>query len=106
MARRGRGATEAGQPRRAPGGDRAEPAPSQATAPRGGSTMSALQLQTVSRIYGEGAAQVAALQDVDLTVDIGELVAVMGPSGSGKSTLLTISGTLEEPTSGEVVIGD
>jgi putative ABC transport system ATP-binding protein len=67
--------------------------------------MTALQLRAVSRTYGEGAAKVLALQDVDLTVDGGELVAVMGPSGSGKSTLLTISGTLEEPTSGEVLIG-
>jgi putative ABC transport system ATP-binding protein len=68
--------------------------------------MTALQLQAVSRIYGEGAAQVAALQDIDLAVNDGELVAVMGPSGSGKSTLLTISGTLEAPTSGEVIIRD
>jgi len=68
--------------------------------------MTALQLWNVSRTYGEGATKVAALRDVDLTVNDGELVAVMGPSGSGKSTLLTISGTLEEPTSGEVLIGD
>jgi putative ABC transport system ATP-binding protein len=68
--------------------------------------VTALQLRAVSRTYGEGATKVAALRDVDLTVDDGELVAVMGPSGSGKSTLLTISGTLEEPTSGEVFIGD
>jgi putative ABC transport system ATP-binding protein len=67
--------------------------------------MTALQLQAVSRTYGEGATKVEALHDVNLTVDDGELVAVMGPSGSGKSTLLTISGTLEEPTSGEVLIG-
>jgi putative ABC transport system ATP-binding protein len=68
--------------------------------------MTALQLRAVSRTYGEGATEVEALKEIDLTVDEGELVAVMGPSGSGKSTLLTISGTLEDPTSGEVLIGE
>jgi putative ABC transport system ATP-binding protein len=67
--------------------------------------VTALQLQSVSRVYGEGATEVTALHDIELSVDDGELVAVMGPSGSGKSTLLTISGTLEEPTSGEVFVG-
>jgi putative ABC transport system ATP-binding protein len=63
-----------------------------------------LEVRHVSKAYGEGAANVLALQEVDLTVAPGELVAIMGPSGSGKSTLLTIAGTLEEPTSGEVHI--
>jgi len=59
-------------------------------------------MRHVSRIYGQGAAEVRALQDIDLDVDAGMMVAVMGPSGSGKSTLLTIAGSLEEPSSGEV----
>ena len=67
--------------------------------------MSYLELRDISRVYGEGAAEVHALQRVDLSVDAGTLVAVMGASGSGKSTLLTIAGSLEDPTSGEVYVG-
>ena len=67
--------------------------------------MTALELRQVSKVYGEGATEVLALRDASLSVDKGELVAVMGPSGSGKSTLLTIAGSLEEPTRGEVLVG-
>jgi putative ABC transport system ATP-binding protein len=66
--------------------------------------MSMLELAEVSKSYGQGSAEVQALREVSLTADEGAMVAVMGPSGSGKSTLLTIAGTLEEPTSGEVLI--
>jgi len=66
--------------------------------------MSVLEMQHVSRTYGRGAAEVHALAGVDLEVQAGSMVAVMGPSGSGKSTLLTIAGSLEDPTSGEVVV--
>ena len=63
-----------------------------------------LELRQVSKIYGSGPSEVHALSAVDLAVARGELVAVMGPSGSGKSTLLTIAGSLEEPSSGEVLV--
>ena len=65
---------------------------------------SALELRQVSKIYGSGPTEVRALCDVDLSVERGELVAIMGPSGSGKSALLTIAGSLEEATSGEVLV--
>jgi putative ABC transport system ATP-binding protein len=65
---------------------------------------SALELRQVSKVYGAGPSEVHALRAVDLAVERGELVAVMGPSGSGKSTLLTIAGSLEEATSGEVLV--
>ncbi|MGH9112340.1 MAG: ABC transporter ATP-binding protein [Acidimicrobiales bacterium] len=67
--------------------------------------MTVLELMGVSKVYGEGPSEVHALIDVDLSVEAGALVAVMGPSGSGKSTLLTIAGSLEQPTAGEVLVG-
>src|SRR4249919_4019265 len=65
----------------------------------------AVELRNVWKTYGSGPSEVEALRAIDLSVDGGQLVAVMGPSGSGKSTLLTIAGSLEEPTSGEVLVG-
>jgi putative ABC transport system ATP-binding protein len=57
-------------------------------------------LRAVTKVYGTGSAAMHALQGVDLRIDRGEFVAVMGPSGSGKSTCLNILGCLDTPTSG------
>jgi putative ABC transport system ATP-binding protein len=65
---------------------------------------SALELRQLSKVYGSGPTEVRALHAIDLSVERGELVAVMGPSGSGKSTLLTIAGSLEEASSGQVLV--
>jgi putative ABC transport system ATP-binding protein len=64
----------------------------------------ALELRQVSKVYGSGPTEVHALSEVNLAVERGELVAIMGPSGSGKSTLLTIAGSLEEASSGQVLV--
>lgn len=63
-----------------------------------------LRLSGVHRHYGEGATQVRVLDQADLVVESGELVALVAPSGAGKSTLLHLCGLLESPQSGEVEI--
>ena len=59
-----------------------------------------IELVEVTKVYGEGAARVDALAGVDLRIEEGEFVAIMGPSGSGKSTATNIIGCLDEPTTG------
>ena len=63
-----------------------------------------LELQNVSRIFGEGDAEVKALDDVSLSIRRGEFVLIVGSSGSGKSTLLNMIGLLDKPTSGKVIL--
>ena len=70
----------------------------------GMTTTPAIEAHDVVKVFGEGGAQVRALDGVDLVVERGEMVAIMGPSGSGKSTLLHIVGALETPTAGTVAV--
>ncbi|MGB4428691.1 MAG: ABC transporter ATP-binding protein, partial [Thermacetogeniaceae bacterium] len=68
--------------------------------------MEILRVENLSKIYGSGAAQVKAVDDVSFSVKRGEFVAVVGASGSGKSTLLHMIGGVDRPTSGKVFIED
>ena len=63
-----------------------------------------LELQNVSRIFGEGDTQVKALDDVSFKIKRGEFVLIVGSSGSGKSTLLNMIGLLDKPTLGKVIL--
>ncbi len=68
--------------------------------------MSLIEIKKLGKTYESGEESVAALAEVDLDIERGEFVSVMGPSGSGKSTLLTILGGLNHPTKGDVVVDD
>jgi putative ABC transport system ATP-binding protein len=69
-------------------------------------TGNAARASGVTKAYGEGEAQVLALDDVSVEIETGRFTAIMGPSGSGKSTLLHVLAGLDRPTSGEIYIGD
>lgn len=66
--------------------------------------MRILETKALTKTYGTGETQVKALDGIDLNVDRGEFVAIVGSSGSGKSTFLNIVGGLDVPTSGEVIV--
>ncbi len=68
--------------------------------------MSLIEIKKLSKSYESGGECVLALVDMDLNIERGELISVMGPSGSGKSTLLTILGGLNHPTRGEVMVDE
>ena len=66
--------------------------------------MAVIHLQNIAKSYPMGKRELNVLQGVDLTIDRGETVAIMGPSGSGKSTLLNVLGLLDKPTSGSYLL--
>ena len=66
--------------------------------------MSLIEVKNLSKVYGSGEAEVTALKNIDLNIEQGEFVAIVGPSGSGKSTLLHLLGGVDKPSSGEVII--
>lgn len=68
--------------------------------------MEILKVKNLSKSYGKGEAKVEALKNINLSVNKGKFVAIVGPSGSGKSTLLHLIGGVDKPTSGQVLIND
>lgn len=65
-----------------------------------------ISLKNIYKTYKSGPLEVPVLHDINIEIEAGELVSIMGPSGSGKSTLMNIIGCLDQPTSGEYVLND
>ncbi len=68
--------------------------------------MSFIKLENIKKVYGKEDARVEALRNINLCIEKGEMVAIMGPSGSGKSTLLNILGFLDKPSEGKYFFED
>jgi len=68
--------------------------------------MEIVKVENLSKVYGKGSTEVKALDNVSLSIEKGEFVAIVGASGSGKSTLLHLMGGVDRPTSGKVMIND
>ena len=68
--------------------------------------MKIVKVENLSKVYGKGSTEVKALDNVSLSIEKGEFVAIVGASGSGKSTLLHLMGGVDRPTSGRVMIND
>ena len=68
--------------------------------------MEILKVENLTKSYGKGDAKVDAIKNINLSINKGEFVAIVGPSGSGKSTLLHLLGGVDKPTSGKVYIND
>ena len=64
-----------------------------------------IDVQQLRRVYTMGQTEVVALDRIDLQIDVGEFVSIMGPSGSGKSTLMHLLGCLDRPTTGALYVG-
>ncbi len=65
-----------------------------------------ISLKEISKTYKQGSLEVPVLHDINIEIESGEFVSIMGPSGSGKSTLMNIIGCLDRPTSGEYTLND
>ncbi len=72
----------------------------------GGSDLALIRMQNLTKVYMAGTVKVPALEGIDLTIESGEFLSIMGPSGSGKSTLMNILGCLDVPTSGKYYLDE